>query len=99
MNPANAEALMGMARILMGNEKPDEAIPFLEKFLEDDPLNANARYELATALKATHRTAEAQEQLRLFQEVRASKDKVTQLYRQMNKRPTADNTDAPNTNQ
>jgi tetratricopeptide (TPR) repeat protein len=99
MNSAYPEALMGMARILISKEKPDEAVPYLEKFLDDDPLNADARYQLATALKELHRTNEAQEQLRLFQEIRASKDKVTQLYRQMNKRPATDSTDAPDTKQ
>jgi tetratricopeptide (TPR) repeat protein len=98
MNPANSEALMGMARILVGNGKPDEASSYLEKLLEDDPLNADARYQLASALKAMHRTSDAQEQLRLFQEIRTSKDKVKQLYRQMNKRATPDSTGAPDTN-
>jgi hypothetical protein len=89
---------MGMARILVGNGKPDEASSYLEKLLEDDPLNADARYQLASALKAMHRTSDAQEQLRLFQEIRTSKDKVKQLYRQMNKRATPDSTGAPDTN-
>jgi len=99
MNSSNSEALMGMARILISKEKPDEAVPYLEKFLDDDPLNADARYQLARALKELHKTNEAQEQIRLFQEIRASKDKVTQLYRQMNKRQATDNTDGPDTSQ
>jgi len=92
MNPTNAEALMGIGRLLIGEDKPGEAIPYLQKLLDDDPLNADARYQYAMALKAVNKTDEAKEQLRLFQEIRESKDKVIQLYRQMNKRPAGEST-------
>jgi tetratricopeptide (TPR) repeat protein len=99
MNPANAEALMGIGRLLISEDKPGEAIPYLQKLLDDDPLNADARYQYAMALKAVNKTDEAKEQLRLFQEIRESKDKVIELYRQMNKRPTAESTSEPDTDQ
>jgi tetratricopeptide (TPR) repeat protein len=99
MNPANPEALMGIARNLIEEDKSADAIPYLQKLLNDDPLNADARYQLARALKAINKPDEAKEQLRLFQEIRGSKEKVIQLYRQMNKRPTEDTTDTPGSDQ
>jgi tetratricopeptide (TPR) repeat protein len=99
MNPAYGEAQMGIARILIDGDKPGEAIPYLQKLLDNDPLNADARYQFARALKAVNKPEDAKEQLRLFQEIRSSKDKVIELYRQMNKRPTGDSTGVSDTNQ
>jgi tetratricopeptide (TPR) repeat protein len=99
MNPSNVEALMGIARILLDQDKPDEAIPYLQKILDGDPLNADARYQFARALKSTNKTDEAKEQLRIFKEISESRNKIIDLYRQMNKQPIADSTSSSDTNQ
>jgi hypothetical protein len=36
-------------------------------------------------------TDEEQKEIKLYQEIRATKDRVAQLYRQMNRRPEAQN--------
>jgi tetratricopeptide (TPR) repeat protein len=84
--PGNPEALLGVARILMRQDKNAEALPLLAKAVDADPLNDEAHYRYAMALKASGHTEEAQGQIRIYQTIRASRDKVVHVYAQMNRR-------------
>jgi tetratricopeptide (TPR) repeat protein len=86
LNPKEVEAQMGIGRILLDQDKPQDALRYLSQAVEQDPLNAEARYRYARALKAVNRNDEAQQQMKLFETVRQAKNKVQELYRQMNKR-------------
>jgi tetratricopeptide (TPR) repeat protein len=90
MMPANVEALMGVARILMRQEKAGEALPLLAQAADEDPLNGEAHYRYAMALKLVGKTQEAHDQIAMYQTIRASHDKVAQVYGQMNRRVKAD---------
>jgi tetratricopeptide (TPR) repeat protein len=85
MMPGNGEALMGMARILMRQEKAVAAVLLLQQVVEADPLNGEAHYRYAMALKATGHTDEAQEQIRMYETIRTARDKVAHVYEQMNR--------------
>jgi septal ring factor EnvC (AmiA/AmiB activator) len=50
-------------------------------------MNANAHYRLARVCHALHLANEERQQMKLFEEMRATKDRIAQLYRQMNRRP------------
>ena len=80
---------MGISRILMAQDKPQQAVRFLSEAVEQDPLNAEAHYHYARALRALHRDEEAQQEMKLFETVRHAQDQVRQLYTQMNKRVQA----------
>lgn len=87
LNPSDAEAQLGLATILVEQDKPQEAVQYLRSAVQADPMNANAHYRLARACHTLHLTDEEQKEIKLYQEIRATKDRVAQLYRQMNRRP------------
>jgi tetratricopeptide (TPR) repeat protein len=86
LNPQEVEAQMGISRNLIAQGKPQQALRYLSEAVEQDPLNAEARYHYALALKAVHRNEEAQREMQVFETVRRAHAKVRDLYRQMNKR-------------
>jgi tetratricopeptide (TPR) repeat protein len=85
MIPGDIEALMGLARILMRQDKTADALPLLEKVVDEDPLNGEAHYRYAMALKAAQRTQEAEQQIRIYQTIRTAHDKVASVYGEMNR--------------
>jgi tetratricopeptide (TPR) repeat protein len=87
MNSNDVEAQLGLAAALADQGKPEEALPYLRSAVKTDPLNANAHYRLARVCRTLHLEDEEREQMKLFQEIRATKDRIAQLYRQMNRRP------------
>jgi len=94
MDAGNGEAQLGLGKALADENKPEEAVKFLRMAVAADPMNASAHYRLARVYEQLHLGAEAQKEMKLFEEIRAAKDRVAQLYRQMNRRPEADD-DAP----
>lgn len=86
MMPASEDALLGVARILVRQDKAADAAPLLRQVVEADPLNGEAHYRYAMALKATGQPDAAQEQIRIYQTIRAARDKVAHVYEQMNRR-------------
>jgi tetratricopeptide (TPR) repeat protein len=95
MMPGNVEALMGVARILVRQEKSADALPLLQQAVEEDPLNGEAHYRYAMALKAAGKTDEAQEQIRMYQTIRSARDKVAHVYEEMNRRMKAPQDEEP----
>jgi tetratricopeptide (TPR) repeat protein len=90
LNPGEFQAGMGLARLLMTQRKPDEAVKFLMAAIQADPLNGEAHYRLGLAYRGLGRTADSEKELRLFQEIKKTKDQLKELYRQMNKQPRGD---------
>ena len=95
LNPVDAEAQMGLAKLLMATDKPQEAVRYLRMAVQSDPLNAEAHYRLSVACRKLQQTAEADKELRLFQEIKQTKERVRELYRQMNKKPRPQDEQAP----
>jgi tetratricopeptide (TPR) repeat protein len=87
LNPGETEAQIGLGRLLMAKNNPEEAIKYLRMAVQSDPLNAEAHYRLATSCRNLGLTGEAEKELKLFQEIKQTKDRVRELYRQMNKTP------------
>ena len=82
-------------------KKPHEARKYLELVVQSDPLNGEAHYRLSLTYKTLEMVAEAEKEMRLFQEIKKTKDRVKELYQQMNKpRKDSDEPDkAPGKNQ
>jgi len=89
MNPNEEEAQLGLAKILADENKPEQALPYLLAATESDPLNALAHYRLARVYHALHQRDAEEKQINLYKEIRTAKDRVAALYRQMNRRPEA----------
>jgi tetratricopeptide (TPR) repeat protein len=85
LNSSKVEANLGIARILMSQNNAAAALPYLQRAVDGDPLNEEAHYRLAMADKALQKKEEAQQELRLFQEIKESKAKLIDLDRQMNR--------------
>jgi tetratricopeptide (TPR) repeat protein len=97
--PGDTEAQLGLGRVLMTMEKPQEAKKYLEMAVQSDPLNGTAHYRLAMAYKRLQMTEETQREMHLFQEIKKTKEQVRALYRQMNRRPSAQADETPESDQ
>jgi tetratricopeptide (TPR) repeat protein len=94
-NPMDEEAQMGLAKLLMLTNKPQEAAGYLRMAVQSDPLNAEAHYRLSTVCRKLQQTEEADKELRLFQEIKQTKERVRELYREMNKKPRPQDDQVP----
>ena len=88
LDPENEDAQMGLAKLLMEENKPQDAMKYLRAVVESDPLNAEAHYRLATVCRTLNLKDQEQQQLRFYQEITKTKDRVKSLYREMNARST-----------
>jgi tetratricopeptide (TPR) repeat protein len=95
LNPNEVQAQLGLAKLLMMQEKPQEAIKYLRMAVQSDPLNGTAHYQLGTAYRRLQMMDKADKELLLFQEIKKTKDQVEVLYRQMNKKPQVDTVAEP----
>jgi Tfp pilus assembly protein PilF len=95
LNHGETGAQLGLGKVLMTQDKPQEAIGYLRMAVESDPLNTEAHYRLALACKKLNLNAEAEKEMRLFDDIKKAKDRVKELYRQMNKQPQQDETPPP----
>lgn len=87
LNPGAAEAQIGLGRLLMTMDKPEEAAKYLRLSIQSDPLNGEAHYRLATVARTLGLKEESAREFRLFQEIKQTKQSLKELYRQMNKKP------------
>jgi len=84
MDPQNSVAGMGLADLAEKQENLEQAAGYLRVAVQSDPLNAEAHYRLCQVDKKLNLNDEAQKELKLFLDIRASRDKVKELYREMN---------------
>jgi len=84
LDPNDVQAHMGLAKLLAPKE-PQEAIRHLRMAVQGDPLNGSAHYQLAQAYRRLQMGEMAQKEMRLFEEIKTTKDRVEDLYHQMNR--------------
>ena len=99
INPNEVQAQMGLAKVLIVQEKPQEAIQYLRMAVQSDPLNGAAHYQLGIAYRRLQMTDMARKELQLSQEIKKTKDQVEELYRQMNRKSQADDVPQPDHDQ
>ncbi|HUE22706.1 MAG TPA: tetratricopeptide repeat protein [Bryobacteraceae bacterium] len=87
LNPGEAEAQIGLGRLLATMDKPQEAAKYLRMAVQSDPLNGEAHYRLASVCRRLELKDEAAKEFRLFREIKQTKKDLKELYRQMNKIP------------
>jgi tetratricopeptide (TPR) repeat protein len=95
LNPADAEAQLGLGRALATMAKEEEAVKYLRMAAQSDPLSSEAHYRLAIVCKRLGLLNEAEKEMHLFLEIKQTKERVTALYRQMNKKPAAPDDQIP----
>jgi tetratricopeptide (TPR) repeat protein len=99
LNPNEIEAQLGLARLLMMQQKPQEAVTYLLAVIQADPLNSEAHYRLASAYRRLQMDDQAQKEMHLFQEIKKTKDQVKELYHQMNIEPKVQGDEMPDIDQ
>jgi tetratricopeptide (TPR) repeat protein len=99
INPNDVQAQMGLAKVLTVQEKPQEALQYLRMAVQSDPLNSAAHYQLGIAYQRLEMTDIARKELQLSQDIKKTKAQVEELYRQMNKKPQADDVPEPDHDQ
>lgn len=87
LNPEEVEAQMGLGRLLASKEKPQEAMKYFRMAVQADPLNGEAHYRLASVYRILQMKDESKKEVQLYQEIKKAKDRLEELYRQMNKKP------------
>jgi tetratricopeptide (TPR) repeat protein len=85
LNPSDPDARLGLGKVLMMKDSTEEAVKYLRMAVESDPLNTEAHYRLALAYRKLGFTREGDKEMRLFDEIKRTKDQVKNLYREMNK--------------
>lgn len=85
LDPKNADAQIGLARLLAEQHQAAQAAVYLHQVLDEDPLNEEAHYRLAMVDKALGLTVDEAHELALFKSVKQARDRVSELYRQMNR--------------
>jgi tetratricopeptide (TPR) repeat protein len=95
LNSADSQAELGVAELLKEQNKPEEAAKYLRMAVSADPLNAEAHYKLSQVARQLHLDEEQKRELKLFLEIRATKEKIKALYRQMNPQPAVSGESAP----
>jgi tetratricopeptide (TPR) repeat protein len=99
LSPKDAQAQMGLAALLEMQDKYEQAAAYLRMAVASDPFNAEAHYKLSQVDKALHLEDERKRELNLFLELRATKDKIRLLYRQMNPQVPASKDDSSDAKQ
>jgi tetratricopeptide (TPR) repeat protein len=96
LNPGDAEAQIGLGRVLASMGKPQEAAKYLRIAIQSDPLNDEAHFRLASVCKSLQLKEESEKELRLFREIKEAKERLGGLYWQMNKKPPGKKDRIPN---
>jgi Flp pilus assembly protein TadD len=99
INPNEVQAQMGLAKVLMVQEKLQEAVRYLRMAVQADPLNGAAHYQLGIAYRRLQMQDQARKELQLSQEIKKTKDQVQELYRQMDRKSAADEVPEPDHDQ
>jgi tetratricopeptide (TPR) repeat protein len=95
LDPNEVQANLGLAKLL-APDKPQEAIRHLQMAVQVDPLNGSAHYQLAQAYRRLQMGDAAQKEMHLFEEIKTTKDRVEDLYHQMNRQPKPEMGNVPN---
>jgi len=99
LNPGEVEAQIGLGRLLANMQKPEEAAKYLRMAVKSDPLNEQAHYRLASVCRSLQLKDESEKEFRLFQEIKQTKKRLRDLYRQMGRKPPGQEDQIPDAEQ
>src|SRR5258708_1558089 len=87
LQPNDAEANIGLAKVLMLMNQPEQDEPLLQRALQLDPTSAAAHFRLSTLYRQAGRTADAKRQLEEYQKYKEMKEKLQDIYHDMRVKP------------
>ena len=87
LQPNDAEANVGLAKVLMLMNQPDRAEPLFQRALQLDPTSVAAHFRLSTLYRQAGRTADAKRELEEYQKYKEMKEKLHDTYHDMRVKP------------
>src|ERR1700721_3062519 len=79
LQPADADAKLGLAKTLIDMNQADKALSLLEDAVKLEPTNATAHYRLATLYRKMGRVDDAKREVELYQKLKAKKEKTRHM--------------------
>lgn len=83
LEPGDVEAELGLARMMIQLDQLDKAQPLLEQVLQQEPENDAAHFLLARIFQRQGKKDEAAQQVELYKQSKATKDKLHAVYKQL----------------
>jgi tetratricopeptide (TPR) repeat protein len=87
LQPADADAKLGLAKTLIEMNQSDKALPLLEDAVKLEPTNATAHYRLATLYRKIGRVDDAKREMDLYKKFKEMKEKLQALYKELQVQP------------
>jgi len=87
LQPNDADANLGLAKVLMGMHQPQKAEPPLRHAVELEPFNPATHYRLGVLYRELGQTADSRRELAEFERLKKEKNKLQSLYQDMRLQP------------
>lgn len=88
LQPADPDAKLGMAKVLIEMSQPDQAQELLEQTIQLDPANAVAHYRLAALYREKGRLNDAKREVDLYKQYKETREKLRTTYKELMKQPS-----------
>ena len=88
LQPADADARLGLAKTLIEMNQQDKAQSLLEQTVQLEPTNAIAHYRLATLYREKGRMEDARRELELYKKYKDLKEKLRGVYKELQVQPS-----------
>jgi tetratricopeptide (TPR) repeat protein len=83
MDPHNGQAESGLGRVLMKEQKPEEAVKFLSAAVAANSFGLQERYQLAIAYRDLQLTAQSKKEFQAYQDISRAKQESEKLLEQI----------------
>jgi len=95
LQPADADAKLGLAKTLIEMNQTDKALAVLEDTVKLEPTNATAHYRLATLYRNVGRTDDAKREVEVYKKLKETKEKLRAVYKDLQIQPEEIRADEP----
>jgi tetratricopeptide (TPR) repeat protein len=83
LQPGDANAKLGLAKVFIEMDQPGKALPLLEASAQLEPTNSTVHYRLATLYRKMGRVEDAKREVELYQKYKEMKDKLRVVYKEL----------------
>lgn len=87
LQPADANAKLGLAKVLIDMNQSDKALPLLQASEQLEPTDSTVHYRLATLYRKSGRMDDARREVELYKKYKDLKDKLRAVYKELQVQP------------